>query len=110
MVMMYFDRDSDTDHKFKREQGFEERMPALRLAMKEDERANDKTYQRTFRHWHTDVIRRISSLRPQTLKIPRELQLARGLDGQNVTLSAEGTLSGTIDGKEFLLYPIHQTV
>jgi hypothetical protein len=110
MVMMYFDRDSDVDHRFKREQGFDARMPALRLAMQESVRANDPTFQAAFRHWFADVVRRISSRRPQTMKVPRELQLARGLDTQEVALSDKGAISGTIDGKVCLLYPIHHTV
>jgi hypothetical protein len=110
MVMMYFDRDSDVDHRYKREQGFEARMPALRAAMQESVRAKDDTFQAAFRHWFQDVVRRISSLRPQTLRVPRELQLARGLDAQEVVLCEHGTISGTIDGKRCLLYPITPTV
>lgn len=109
MVMMYFDRDSDVDHRHKRETGFNERMPALRAAIQTSIQQKDATFQCAFHHWLNDVARRISTLRPQTLKVPSELQLARGLDKQEVRLTADKEVFGTVDGKDCLLYPLPTT-
>ncbi len=106
MVMMYFDNDSDVDHRHKRETGFNERMPALRLAIQQSVLQKDPTFQHAFCHWLNDVLRRISTLRPQTLKVPSELQLSRGLDTQDVCLTADKEVYGTIDGQKCLLYPL----
>lgn len=109
MVMMYFDREANVEAQLRRDEGFAQRMPLLRAAMRKDAEANDATYQGAFKHWLADVIRRVSNKRPSRLKIPLELQFARGLDSQTVTLRTDDSVWGKIGNQDCLLYPITKT-
>lgn len=106
MVQMYFDRETDIDHRQKRDEGFGERMPLLRAAIAQSTRENDPTLQAAFAHWIASLKRRIAAMRPVSLKLPEELQRARGLEHPQVSLRQNDALFARIKGEDVLLYPL----